>query len=402
MTEIINSAHSQTQVSQDGAIAPVLEPSIDEIFKNAKSILKSIKKVSENVKSSAATIAESESSSKTLLAGAQAKLEEISSAVTQAMAAMTQITDHQAIIATKSDHIQNAQVHADTVRANLDRALTAAKQIETSAESHESSAKSSAETAAEILASTRISLGSIETNIAKITESRKDAEASTELLKKLADKSESVDGRIAEYEKRLEILEARCALQLQTIESLLPGATSAGLAHSFDERRKTFLKPHDLWQKVFVVSVSLIVVIAIYGIWHILQSGVAPTTDELLRLWLSRLPVCGALVWLALHASREAALAKRLEEDYGYKAAIASSFLGFHKQMSEVGSDAIADSPLARLCENTLSTIASPPGRIYDKHKLTVSPTDELARAAKSTVDIINATKQGEKTSTIT
>jgi hypothetical protein len=85
-----------------------------------------------------------------------------------------------------------------------------------------------------------------------------------------------------------------------------------------------------------------------------------------------------------MHASRESALAKRLEEDYGYKAAVASCLEGFQKQMSQFGKDVEANSPLARLLNNTLATIAAPPGRIYDKHQLVVSPIDELKDAARA------------------
>ena len=56
--------------------------------------------------------------------------------------------------------------------------------------------------------------------------------------------------------------------------------------------------------------------------------------------------------------AREPALAKRLEEDYAYKSATASSFQGFQKQMSEIGTSAEGNTPLAKLCENTLATIS--------------------------------------------
>lgn len=85
------------------------------------------------------------------------------------------------------------------------------------------------------------------------------------------------------------------------------------------------------------------------------------------------------MVWLALHASREAALAKRLEEDYGYKSAIASSFLGFHKQMAEIGSAAESNKPLAKLCGDVLTTMASPPVK-SSTHKRT--PDNERAGGA--------------------
>jgi hypothetical protein len=102
-----------------------------------------------------------------------------------------------------------------------------------------------------------------------------------------------------------------------------------------------------------------------------------------------------ALVWLALHSSHESALAKRLEEDYGYKSAVAASFLGFHKQMLEVGGTVANNPPLAKLCGDTLTTIATPPGRIYDKHALSVSPAGELTQAAKAAAGVMGATKGG-------
>jgi hypothetical protein len=55
--------------------------------------------------------------------------------------------------------------------------------------------------------------------------------------------------------------------------------------------------------------------------------------------------------------------------------------------MSEVGAATASNLPLGKLCQDTLTTIASPPGRIYDKHALVVSPTDEFKEAAKALVD---------------
>ena len=301
------------------------------------------------------------------------------------------------MIATKSDHIQKAQEHADKVRADLDRTLTAATQQATASEAQKSNAETAAKNAAELLAEIRIVKGTVETESAKVVSARKTAEESAALTKGLADKSTEVEERIAAYEKRLAELETQCADQLKTIVGLLPGATSAGLAHTFDERRQTFVKPHDRWQWVFVGSVLAIVGLAITGLWHVYNAGTAPTYDELVRLWLARLPIAGALVWLALYASSESALAKRLEEDYGYKSAIASCFEGFRKQMSEVGKDVTSSSPLAKLCGDTLTTVAAPPGRIYDKHKLTVTPTSELTEVAKAAVDVVNAAKPGTK-----
>jgi len=113
--------------------------------------------------------------------------------------------------------------------------------------------------------------------------------------------------------------------------------------------------------------------------WETVHTSDQLTYADLLLFWLLRLPAAAALVWLAVHASREFALAKRLEEDYGYKSAVAASFMGFHKQMSDMDQAATANSPLEKLCTDTLATIANPPGRIYDKQPLTATPSDEVA-----------------------
>lgn len=388
----------QTPTTPEGVNGPTGIPIIEEIVKTAQTRLATITELTETARAaataagtasdaariSATASEESQRLIVTALSDVQAKLAEVIAVATQAVAAKTQVTDDQAVIATKSDHIQKAQEHADKVRADLDRTLTTATQHATAAEGQKSSAQSAAENAAVLLAEIRTTKGAIETDAASIAATREGVEASAALTKGLADKSNVVEERIAAYERRLAELETQCATQLKTIESLLPGATSAGLAHAFDERRQTFLKPHDRWQWIFVGSVLVIVLLAGSGLWHAYHLDKVPTYDELVRLWLARLPVAGALVWLALHASRESALAKRLEEDYGYKAAIASCFEGFRKQMSEISMGVAADSQVAKLCENTLTTIATPPGRIYDKHKLVVSPTDELGNAVKA------------------
>jgi hypothetical protein len=376
---------------------PTVSLSIEEILQTARTGMGEISQYRYTVMAAATSSTESQKLTAAILIDAQAKLADISAVATQVVAAKTKITDDQAVIATKSDHIQNAQEHADKVRADLDRTLTAATQQATATEAQKSNAEKAAESAAELLAEVRTAKVALEAEATKIVTARKTAEESAVLTQNLAEKSVEVEERIAAYEKRLAELETQCADQLKTIVGLLPGATSAGLAHAFDERRQTFVKPHDRWQWVFVGSVLAIVALALTGLWHVYNAGTAPTYDELVRLWLARLPIAGALVWLALYASRESALAKRLEEDYGYKSAIASCFEGFRKQMSEVGKDVVSSSPLAKLCGDTLTTVAAPPGRIYDKHNLTVTPASEFTEAAKAAVDVVNAAKLGTK-----
>jgi hypothetical protein len=360
--------------------------SLQELMASARTILAAIKESADAASAASQAAADSQKQASGALTDLKATSLEITNLAAQAK---TQITDTQSVIATKSDHIQKAQEHADKVRAELDRALTAATQLVTETEGLNDRSQSAADLATELLTSVRTVKGAAETDAEAVKEAKSDAQDATDQIKGLADIAKEIENRIAAYETRLDEIELKSEAQLTTIVGLLPGATSAGLAHSFDQRRQTFLKPAARWQWIFVGSVTLIVMLTLSSLWHIYSADKPLKYDDLLLLWLSRLPVVVALVWLALHAAHESALAKRLEEDYGYKSAIAASFQGFHNQMKEIEATTPPDSPLGKLCDDTLRTIASPPGRIYDKHKLTVSPTGEIATAAKNVVGTV-------------
>ncbi len=365
----------------------------DDMLLRAQAILAELDAHAETAKGAKIAVDDAQRAAAATIAEVQAKATEVATIATQAMAAKIQITDAQAVIASKSDHIQDAQVHADKVRAELDRVLTTTKQHLTTAEGLKNNAQSHADAASQLLTAIRTTKANADSDLTATNAARKGAEDALATAKRLADRADAVDKRIAEYEGQLKTLKERCEAQLALITDLLPGATAAGLAHAFDDRRKTFLQPAGRWQLLFVLSVLSIVGLTVLALWHSFTHGAAPTYDELFRMWLARLPVMIALVWLALHSSREAALAKRLEEDYGYKAAIAACFEGFKNQVSAVGGSVSPDSALARLLKNTLQTIAEPPGRIYDKHTLAVTPADEAKQVVKATAEAMGQVK---------
>lgn len=368
---------------------PEITKALEEILNTLTSVKEQSAKIESFVENAEANVTNIEAVSRqavSLQDDLLKKKEEISLISTQAVALSTQMNDTQAIIATKSDHIQKAQEHADNVRSNLDRALTAANTQVTEVEGLNTTIQTAATSINELFDQSKKIKILVETDAEKISALCEASEKDSVTTKNLADVSSEIENRIATYEKILADLKDQSETQLAEIDKLLPGATSAGLAASFDQRRQTFLKPQNRWQWLFVGSVAAIIVLALTGLWHVYSANTVLMYDEILRLWLARIPVVGALIWLAMHSSRESALAKRLEEDYGYKAAISASFMGFHKQLDEMGQAASSNAPLSKLCEDTLKTIASPPGRIYDKHKLIVSPTSEIAKAAETAV----------------
>lgn len=343
-----------------------------------------IKKVSDAIRTLAESSAESHQQVVTAHADIQSKLSDISA---KSAAAEAQITSNQAVIATRSAHIEEAQKHADEVRAALDRKTVEIEQKAGEADGLKSRTQSSAEQASAALAETRTARDSSQADAEACKVAKTAATEAAEASKALVEIANAAEARVAEYEKRLAELGNESKERLGQILDLLPGATTAGLAHAFDDRRKTFLKPHGRWQWIFITALVLIIGIAVTGFYQVQNLQTPPTLEEIARLWLTRLPIAGALIWLAIYSSREAALAKRLEEDYGYKSVVAASYLGFQKQMAEIGASVSPGSPLAKLCEVTLTEISMPPGRIYDKHPPVASPAVELVRAAKNELD---------------
>lgn len=359
----------------------------------ARTKLETTNTLAATVATAATAATESQRLSKVALDDVQSKLAATNTVATAVAAAGAKINSEVAVIETHSKHIDAAKVHADAVRAALDTASTKVTQAATAAEGLQQRAQTAADTATTLLQDVQAAKTTTTTDASAITEALKVSKTYVVQTKSLADKSITVEEAIAAYERKLAELEEQTNEKLRTVERLLPGATSAGLAHEFNARSESFKAPRVRWQRIFMLALALLILLGLSGLIHVMQTGNALTYDELVRLWLSRLPIAGALLWLALHASRESALARRLEEDYGYKSAIASSFEGFQKQMKDIGDSAEDNGPLKQLCENTLATIATPPGRIYERHELTVSPSAEAVAITTSLLNMAKATK---------
>jgi hypothetical protein len=206
--------------------------------------------------------------------------------------------------------------------------------------------------------------------------------------KALAETAEVAQDRVASYETKLAEFAQSAADRLKTIDALLLGATNAGLASAFDARSKTFRAPEKLWQGVFVGSLATLLALAVAE--TIARSGRIPEYSELGRVLLLRLPLLIPLVWLAIHAARQAALAKLMEEEYAFKATISTSFEGYRREFAAITTGLPENAPLTRLCNDTLRTIGSPPGHVYEKHRMDPTPATVAAEIVTPVVDAVS------------
>jgi hypothetical protein len=127
---------------------------------------------------------------------------------------------------------------------------------------------------------------------------------------------------------------------LAKIESLLPGATSAGLARAYQELRRSFGKPIRSNTRLFYWSVGLMPAVAFLSSIHSFQ--LSPLSIEfidysnveaIMKAMFVKLPFIAPLVWLALFASTRRSQYERLQQEYAHKEAIAKSYESYKKQL---------------------------------------------------------------------
>ena len=122
------------------------------------------------------------------------------------------------------------------------------------------------------------------------------------------------------------------------IESLLPGATSAGLATAYHELKESFNGPIQTYSKLFYGSISALVLVAFLSITQ--EVGLffikfVEVTDlsKLVSSVLYKLPIVLPVLWLTLFASKRRSETQRLQQEYAHKEALAKSYQNFKMQI---------------------------------------------------------------------
>lgn len=298
----------------------------------------------------------------------------------------------QATIAERNGFIEGGLNHVREVQQKLDAALDAAQRSSSAAESHQAAARTTVDQLTTLQATAVALKDKTESDASVAANTRAAIEGHAHTTMRLAQLAESTERRVSEYEARLTKMQVEAESLQGRIDELLLGATNAGLASAFDKRSKMFKKPEAIWHWVFIGSLVGLLGLAF---WHAVAFGdlsQPPDWEQLARTMLFKLPFLIPLIWLALHAARQASFAKRMEEEYAFKATTSMSFEGYRRQMAEVGKDLDAGSPLAQLCNNTLKTIAAPPVRSFDKQRMDPTPGTMAAEVVGPIVEAVSKT----------
>ncbi|MEQ1632015.1 MAG: hypothetical protein ABL997_06555 [Planctomycetota bacterium] len=287
---------------------------------------------------------------------------------------VTQVEQSAQVAAQRSSHIEEGRKYVDGVRAELDTLKNEAQKSAALVTSHLHESKSSTEALASLVATSNLQKQGIDSATKEAQDLLEQCRHHQKLTHQLAAVSSQVEQRVAKYEDALKELQAKASERLQTIEGLLPGAASAGLASAFDMRRRQFRLPMLVWHTLFVLSLAGLITIAWLEFGILTNPASTETWDRLALMLVHRLPFMAPLAWLAYYSSTKAALAQRVEEDYAFKEAVSRSFEGYRREMSELSSKATPQSALDKFCGGVLGVVTSPPGRIYEKHPLVHTP----------------------------
>jgi hypothetical protein len=276
-------------------------------------------------------------------------------------------TELETIYQTANNTVQNTNTQLQNVQTQLKNSQTQATEIntlKTNAQTnfnqlqqlHDAAAKSKTDVAAASaqLAEKMAALDKLKTDFSK---TQTDATDAYEDLK-------------TENEKKYEDL-------FKKINSLLPGATSVGLAKSFGERRSAYRKPRIIWAATGIGALIFIILFATVFGTNILSVN---TWSDFGLTLTRKLPVVLPLIWIAYFGFHQFGILSRIEEEYAHKEAVSKSFEGYKTQLKDETHPANprASTGMEKLVNQTLDAVAKPPADAYDTKTKPVMPSDEV------------------------
>lgn len=159
----------------------------------------------------------------------------------------------------------------------------------------------------------------------------------------------------------------------EQIKSLLPSATSAGLAKAYHDERKTFANPIFWWNITFVISLLLISIISFITLKDL------QTIEDFSKNILHSLPVSGPLIWLAIYSSKRRSENQRLEQEYAHKEALARSYSSYKQQIENLKQK--DQELLIKLLDTAITTMSYNASKTLDKKHGDGTPAQEVVKS---------------------
>jgi hypothetical protein len=321
--------------------------------------------------------------------GRRKEADQAAISVDQAATSLTKVAE---MGASRLKEIESSKESVDSqVMAATTSAKAAAQAADDAKSANEVTEKSSTE-AAGLVAAISEDHNATNQTVADTQSLLRQAQAAEEGLTKVLEHIAKSDEISTGHEKRAEALSAELQRLIERVEGLLPGATSAGLASSFNKQRSRFTGPQKQWLWTFVICIGVLFVLALPNFLSAIGWTSHPTDQSWNGAWRSltlRLPIVLPIIWLAIYAGRNYMMSLRMEEDYAYKEAISTAFEGYKREMEKITAvEGENPTPITILCTNILRAISERPGRIYEGRQKDINLLTEFQELAEKSAEL--------------
>jgi DNA repair exonuclease SbcCD ATPase subunit len=164
---------------------------------------------------------------------------------------------------------------------------------------------------------------------------------------------------------------------IKEIESLLPGAVSAGLASEYKKLKDECTKPINSFTTQFYWALAGLLAVGVFSFYYSITnvSGIESILHNLLQVSPLLLPA----VWFAVFTSRRRNELERLRQEYAHKQAVTSSYQSFKEQIDRLGEK--QPEMLSALMNTAIKTIGDNASKVLSNNSKESSPVHETISA---------------------
>lgn len=174
------------------------------------------------------------------------------------------------------------------------------------------------------------------------------------------------------------------------IKSLLPGAMTAGLSFAYKEKRESEEKQKNISTWVFVLSIIVLFLISIIPVYvnYQLYFEEGKKLDKIItnmpNLFLFIIPLYFPLLWLAWLSNKSINLSKRLIEEYSYKEVLSKTYEGLNDKIQNMEDVKNSSELKTKLLFNIVMMSAENPGKLITDYNKTDNPLMEILDKSSS------------------
>jgi hypothetical protein len=350
----------------------------DAVAKGVKEVSTSQKKLLDQLKASLVEISQERLDElKETLVEAKKYLQEIkddsekSNALYQRLFGEDGISGLSAEIDSLHKKIQSTQSQSTQVSQAIQSIEQTASQANTRIEGYEASSKQSADEIEQSLVDMEEELKELKLFYVKVFgKQNEEGELAGGMKAELEEYKQAFTEYESEHKSRIEEL-------INEIESLLPGAVSAGLASEYKKLKDECTGPINKFTNQFYIALSVLLVAGIVSFVFSVQKE--SVLDSLIYNLLQGSPIILPAIWFAIFTSRRRNELERLRQEYAHKQAVTSSYQSFKEQIDRLGEN--QPEMLSALMNTAIKTIGNNASKVLGNNSKESTPVHESISA---------------------